>query len=64
MNLTLKEWVKVKGHMIIGLAILTNQYVELKIMFLSLIDIGTFGLVLNNNKNIVILDPATDVRGR
>ena len=37
MNLTLKKWVKVKCHVIIGFAILTNICLELKIMFLSLI---------------------------
>ena len=36
-NLTLKKWVRVKGHMTIGLTILTNIYLEFKIMFLSLI---------------------------
>ena len=37
MNLTLKKWVKVKGHVIIGFTILTNIYPEFKIIFLSLI---------------------------
>ena len=36
MNLTLKKCVKVKGHVIIGFAILMKIYLELLIMFLAL----------------------------
>ena len=37
LNLTFKKWVKVKSHMIIGFTILINIYLELKIVFLSLL---------------------------
>ena len=36
-NLTLKKWVTVKDHVIIGFTILINISLELKITFLSLI---------------------------